>query len=135
MPKSKEHSKTTLAKAMECLIKGTLISCLFCVVLLFAASLGISLGMIGEGSEYRLTVFACIVATLAGGWYASRKLNGLWPGAVVGAAFGLCLLMIGVLLYEAKPLENGGIGIVGASVIGGALSGVIGGRKRSKRHR
>ena len=133
MQKNKDLNRAVPIRIMEGIIGGALLAILVCVFVLFGASVGISSGMVGEGMEYQLTLFACAVSTAIGGFFAVRRYRGFLVGIGTGIVYYLCLLTIGVLLYDVKPLEQGGLGILLASLVGGALPGLLGKNRRGKR--
>lgn len=135
MRKNKEVVQSVPLRVMSGVVLGALASLLLCVLVLLAAAMGMSSGAIGAGMEYRVTLLACVVSVLIGGLVAIKRYRSFLMGIGTGIAFYLCLLTIGVLFYEVQPMEQGGMGILFASLVGGCLAGILGDRRPKKKRR
>jgi putative membrane protein (TIGR04086 family) len=133
MQKGKEAGRSAPVKLMSGVLLGAAIAFLLCVGILLAAAVGISAGILGEGTAYQVTLLACLLSVTAGGLFAVRRHRSVLTGAATGVVFYLCLLTVGLALYEISPLERGNLGILGACLVGGALAGLLGGRAPKRR--
>lgn len=133
MRKNEEEQGIMLLQWGKAVLIGGGTAFLLCGIFLLLASLGISYGFLKAGQGYQITLVACVFGSFFGGLFAISRCSGrrLFVGLAVGGVLFLVLLTCGVLLYENFSLENGGIGLLGGTLCGGAASGILaGGGKR-----
>jgi len=136
MRKNEEERGTRLVQHMSAVLLGGVIALLVCLVLLFLCSLAISAGWLADRSMLQYTLASCVLSCLIGGRYAVSRCRSrtLLVGLGTGAVFFLLLLTIGIIFCSDMSVENHAVGLVLASLAGGALAGLLGGRpKRKKR--
>lgn len=129
-----EQGRKLIRYALGTLIGGAL-GLAVCFVFLLLASVGISVGWLGEGSMYQLTILGCVFGCFAGGLVAVRKCGarGLLVGLAVGVVHFLLLMTIGLLFFDTMTPEAGGIGLLCGSLCGGATAGLLGARPQRKK--
>lgn len=133
MRRNEEEQGMILLQWGKAVLMGGIAACLVCGLFLLLASFGISSGFLKAGQGYQITLVACVFGSFCGGLFAIGHCPGrrLFVGIAVGGVLFLALLTCGVLLYENFSLENGGIGILGGTLCGGAAAGILaGGGKR-----
>ena len=135
MRKNKELIQSIPIRIMTGVILGAVIAFFICLGILFVAAMGISQGVLEEGLQYQITLFACLVSVLVGGCVSFKYFKSVLMGFGTGIVFYLFLLTIGVLFYEVRPLDHGGIGILCSALVGGALAGAVHVRKPKKKRR
>ena len=131
--KNEEDQTAMLVRYGTGVVLGGVVALLVCLLFLLVASVGISKGMLREGMLYQLTIVGCVIGSFAGGMLAVRRCGSrtLIVGLCVGAVLFLLLLTIGVLFFDTKSVEQGGIGLACGCLCGGAAAGLLGGRKKS----
>lgn len=130
-----DQGKKLIRYALGIVIGGVL-ALAVCLVLLLLASVGISLGWLGEENMYQITILGCVFGCFVGGLTAVRKCGarGLLVGLAVGGVYFLLLLTVGLLFFDTMTPEAGGIGLLCGSLCGGAAAGLLGGgQKRRKK--
>ncbi len=134
MRKNEEEQGARLVRAMTRVILGGVAGLLFCLVLLLLCSIGISAGFLKESMMYQLVMVGCVAGGFLGGLSAVKRCRSrtLIIGLATGAVFFLLLLTAGVLFFKSVAPSEGGIGLLCASLFGGAVAGIMGGRPRRK---
>lgn len=132
---SDEEQGKKLIRYALCIVIGGILGLAVCFVFLLLASVGISLGWLGDGSMYQLTILGCVLGCFVGGLAAVRKCGarGLLIGLAVGVVYFLLLLTIGLLLFDTMTPETGGIGLLCGSLCGGAAAGLLGARPQRRK--
>lgn len=135
MRKTQEESGTRLLQSGKAALIGGALALAVCLVLLLAASFGISQGWLSTDLGDRITVVSCVLGSFAGGlWSARRAPTGaLLAGLASGAVLFLLLLTLGLLIFESASFENGALGLLCASLCGGAAAGALGAGSGGKR--
>ena len=105
MRKNEEEQSAKLIRFMSSILLGGVLALAVCLVFLFLCSVGI-----------------CRSRTLV-------------MGLCVGAVLFLLLLTAGLLFYPGMSIEEGGVGLLCACLIGGALAGLLGGKPKKKRRK
>lgn len=137
MRKSEEEQGTKIVHSMLGILLGGVVGFLVCVALLAVFSLLIARGLLDEDLMYRMAVAGCFVGALAGGTVSVRRAKGkrLFMGMAAGAAMFLLILILGAFLYSGFNPSDGGLGLLIASLAGGAAAGILGSRSRKKRRK
>ena len=137
MRKTEEEQGAKLVRFMSGLLVGGITSVVACIMFLLVCSIGISVGAIGEGQMYQLTVASCVFGSFLGGVVAVRKCGtaALPVGIAVGGIGFLLMLTAGVLLYGPEIGEGRGLGLLLGSLCGGAAAGLLGGKRKKRRRR
>lgn len=135
MGKGEEDQGARALRVIGHILLGGLVALVACMIVLVMASVGVAGGWLKEGLMPQLTVAACVVGTLVGGLTGVSRHRS--KGILVGSAVGLCLFLllvtIGSLFFEGMNVENGGGAILAGCLCGGALAGLLGGRRDPKR--
>lgn len=137
MRKSEESQSEKLLHLMSGVLMGAAVSAALCIMFLFACSVGISMGLISEDRIYQLTVAGCVFGSLLGGTAAVHKC-GTAPlpiGTAVGGIHFLLMLTIGFLLFGSDIAGGGGLGLLLGCLCGGAVSGMLGSKRRPRRRK
>jgi putative membrane protein (TIGR04086 family) len=137
MGKKEEEQASALVRLMSGILLGGALALLVCLAVLLICSVGISGGWIGEGNMTQVTLAGCVLGSFVGGLLAvSRsRTRRLLVGLGAGCVFFLLLLLIGVLFYPDVSVDGRGLGLLCASLVGGALAGLLGGRGKKKRRK
>lgn len=132
MRKSDEDQTALLVRCGTGVVLGGAAALPVSLVVLLLASVAISRGMLGEGLLYQVTVVSCVLGSLAGGLLAVRRCGtrALIVGLCTGAVLFLLLLTVGVLFFDARSVEQGGVGLACGCLCGGAAAGLLGGGKK-----
>ncbi len=135
MRKGEEDQGSRALRVMGHILLGGVVAMVACVVFLALASLGVAGGWLKEGLMVQLTVASCVVGALIGGLVAvgRHRSRGLLIGLFVGACLFLLLLTIGFLCFDSMSVENGGGAILAGCLCGGAMAGLLGGGRSSKK--
>jgi len=135
MRKGEEDQGTMLLRYGREVLLGGGLALAVSLLLLFLAAVGVSRGLLGAGLREQIAVVACVLGSFGGGLFAVRRCpaRGLFVGLAVGAVLFLLQLTLGLLIYDAPSLENGGIGILFSDLCGGAAAGILagGGKRRA----
>jgi len=105
------------------------------LMILLLGSAAVSNGILKEDAAPQLTAAACVLGCFAGGllacvrWKSRRLLGGLATGAVCY----LLILAIGLLINDALALGTQALIELAGCLCGGALAGMLGGRRKKKR--
>lgn len=136
MRKTEEEQGARLMRTTTGVLLGGAIALAVCMAVLFLCSIGISNGWFPERLMEQYTVFACALGGLIGGGVAVRRCGAgpLLAGLASGGILFLILLTVGVLFLHNTSVENGGAGLLGGALGGGAVSGLLGARPK-KKHR
>lgn len=141
MRKGEEDQGTMLLRYGREVLLGGGLALATSLILLFLTAAAISKGLLSAGLREQVTVVACVLGSFSGGLFAVRRCpaRGLFVGLTVGAVLFLLQLTLGLLIYEAPSLENGGLGALCGDLCGGAAAGILagGGKRRApkKKHR
>jgi len=145
MRKTQEESGARLLQSGKAALIGGVLALVVCLVLLLAASFGISQGWLSTALGDRITVVSCVLGSFVGGLWSARRApaGALLAGLASGAVLFLLLLTLGLLIFSTASFENGALSLLCASLCGGAAAGALGaggGRKKkspakAKRHR
>ncbi len=140
MRKNEEDQSALLVRCGTGVVLGGAVALLVSLVILFLASVAVSRGALGENLLYQVTVTACAAGAFAGGMLAVRRCGtrALIVGLCTGAVLFLLMLTVGVLFFDARSIERGGIGLASGCLCGGAAAGLLGGGKKRtvrKKHR
>jgi len=139
MRKTQDETGKRLLRSGKAVLLGAGAALLLCLLVLLIASVGVSQGLLPADAKYQITVVCCVVSAFCGALIALREsaAKGLLVGICVGAAFFLLLLSLGAIVYGTVSFENGGLGLLGAAVCGGAAAGILGGggEKKTKHRR
>jgi putative membrane protein (TIGR04086 family) len=137
MRKNEEEQASVLVRLMGGVLFGGVLALLVCLAVLLLCSAGISGGWIGEGRMTQVTLAGCVLGSLIGGAFAVSRCRSrtLLVGLGTGCVFFLLLLLIGVLFYPDVSVDGRGLGLLCASLVGGALAGLLGGRRKKKRRK
>lgn len=136
MGKGGEHNSNLMTMAIASLLGGAIAS-VVALLLLLLCSFAISAGMLSQKMELQMTIAACVIGSFFGGsvtrnrWGCKYLLAGLSAGGV----FFLILLTISLLGYGTMDIGGAGLGVMGGCLCGGAISGLLGGRKKKKKKR
>lgn len=130
MSRGRDNTAEAPFQSIVSVLIGAVCALIICVLILLAASVGISMGFCGEEGSYRITLGACLLSNLVGGLAAQLRSRGFYLGIGASAVFCLLLLTVGVCLLDAKPFESGGLGLMAAALLGGVLSALLMRRKR-----
>ena len=137
MRKNEEEQGAKLIRFMTSILLGGVLALAVCLIFLFLCSVGISKGWISDRFMVQCTLAGCVLGGLIGGVFAVRRCRArtLVVGLCTGAVLFLLLLTAGLLFYPGMSIENRGIGLLCACVIGGALAGLLGGKPKKKRRK
>jgi len=132
MRKNEEEQTAKLVRYGTGVVLGGAAALLVCLVVLLVAAVAMSRGTLGEHLVYQTAVVACVAGAFAGGLLAVRRCGArtLIVGLCTGAVLFLLLLTVGVLFFDARSMEQGGIGLACGCLCGGAAAGLLGGGKR-----
>ena len=138
MHKTEEEQGARLMRYCKAVLVGGALAFLICLAFLFAASIGISRGLLEAKLQYQLAVVACVLGSFVGGFLAVRACphRGLFVGLAVGGVLFLLVLTLALLFFDSMSFENGGLGLLCGALCGGAAAGILGGgpdRKKRKR--
>lgn len=137
MRKGEEDQGARLIRIIANILMGGAAALAVCLVFLFLCSVGISGGWLPEGAMYQLTISGCAVGGFAGGCLTAVRCGArtLLAGLGAGAVLFLLLLTAGVLIYGDLAVEERGLGLLFACLLGGALAGMLCSRPKKKRRR
>ena len=132
MRKNEEEQTAKLVRYGTGVVLGGAAALLVCLVVLLAAAFAISRGALGEHLVYQATITGCVAGAFAGGLLAVRRCGAraLIVGLCTGAVLFLLLLTVGVLFFDARSVEQEGIGLACGCLCGGAAAGLLGGGRR-----
>ena len=134
MGKAEERGTNAVQMATGVALGG-LLALGVALMILLAGAVAVSNGVLKEDSRSQLTAAACVLGCLAGGllacsrWRSKRLLGGLAAGAVCW----LLILAVGLLMSDEAQLGLQALAELACCLCGGALAGIMGGRKRKKR--
>ena len=127
MGKKEEDQSTRLIRCGIDVVCGGILALAVCFLFLLGASAAISVGAVGEQMLYQLTVAGCVLGSFAGGTFAVKRCGGaLLTGLTTGCVLFLLMLTIGTLCFDTVSLEEGGLGLLGGVLCGGAAAGLMG---------
>lgn len=134
---NEEDQGVKLVRFMSAILLGALLAVGISLMVLFLCSVGISGGWLSESYMLQYTLAGCVVGSFAGGLFAVLRCRAktLLVGLGVGCILFLLLLTIGSLLYTDTSLERRGVGLLCACLLGGALSGLLGGKQKKKKRK
>lgn len=137
MRKTEEEQSAKLIRLMSSILLGGVLALAVCLAFLFLCSVGISGGWVSDRYTVQCTLAGCALSCLIGGMFAVLRCRTrtLLVGLGVGAVLFLLLLTIGLLFYPGMSVENRGVGLLCASLFGGALAGLLGGKPKKKRRK
>lgn len=137
MRKNEEEQSVKLIRFMSSIILGGVLALTVCLVFLFLCSVGISSGWVSDRWMVQCTLAGCALGGLIGGMFAVLRCRTrtLVVGLSAGAVLFLLLLTVGLLFYPGMSIENRGVGLLCASLFGGALAGLLGGKPKKKRRK
>jgi putative membrane protein (TIGR04086 family) len=137
MRKTEEEQGTKVLYTIASVLLGSVLALVIAFVFLLICSILISGGWLKEGSMTPLTIGSCVIGSLFGGALAVKrcKTRTLVIGLCTGGAFFLILLTVSVFFYRNAAPDTGALGLLGGSLCGGALSGLMGGGKTKKKRR
>lgn len=137
MRKNEEEQYTKMTHYLCGALFGGLFAAAVCLLLLLFCSFGISKGWLNDGYMIQYTVAACVIGAFAGGRFAVRRCRTriLLLGLGTGLVFFLLLLSVGFILLHDVSLENHGVGLLCASLIGGTFAGFPRGKKKKKQRK
>lgn len=134
MGKSEERGADAVQMATGVALGGLLALGVELVILLLGA-IAVSNGILREDAAPQLTAAACVLGCFAGGllacskWKSRRLLGGLATGLVCY----LLILAVGLLMSDRTELGAQALIELAGCLCGGALAGMIGGRRKKKR--
>jgi len=134
MGKAEERGTNAIQMATGVALGGLLALGVELMILLLGA-VAVSNGILKEDAAPQLTVAACVLGCFGGGllacarWRSRRLLGGLATGAVCY----LLILAVGLLMSDALALGTQALAELAGCLCGGALAGMIGGRRKKKR--
>lgn len=105
------------------------------LVILLLGSVAISRGILKADAAIQLTLAACVIGCLIGGWFACSR----WPtrrllaGLAAGAVCFMLILAVGLLMSDDLELGTQALMELAACLCGGALAGLFSGRKKGKK--
>ena len=136
MGKTQDEHSVKMVRYIKYVVLGGLLGLAVCIVCLVLVAVGISRGFFDMDYLYQFTLLSCVVGSFFGGRWAIRRCvyRRLIVGILVGVVLFLIILTIGVIFFGGRP-ESGGIGLVCASLCGGAVSGIVGYGGKSKKKR
>lgn len=134
MYQGEKEQMRTAARVPGRVLMGGGIALAVSIVCLIAASAGIALGWLTEGSMQQLTAAACAVGAFAGGGVTVgvQTRRRTLCGACVGLALFAFLALIGTVLYDGIEADKNGAILLAACLCGGALSGALPRRRTGK---
>jgi putative membrane protein (TIGR04086 family) len=107
------------------------------LMILLLGSVAVSCGLLPETAGTQIIAVACVIGCFAGGRGACVQCpsHRQLAGVAVGAVCFFLILLIGLL--TADGLEVGAQGAIelAACLCGGALSGLLGGKRKKKKQR
>ena len=123
--------------AMCEVLKGGVLAGVTTILALLACSALVSAGALPVSAMYGAVLAVCVLGAMIGGIWAVRRVGtrSLLVGLGVGAVLFLLLLTAGLFVYKGASVANGGTGILCASLGGGAIPGLLGGKPKKKRRR
>lgn len=80
MRKNKELIQSIPIRIMTGVILGAVIAFFICLGILFVAAMGISQGVLEEGLQYQITLFACLVSVVIGGCVSFKYFKSVLMG-------------------------------------------------------
>lgn len=140
MRKGEGDGVSALNRMVGALLGGAAAAVISMILLLFCAA-AIAAGALPEALEQHAAIAACVVGSFCGGRMTCRRWGSrtLLAGLSAGAVLFLLLLTIGSIGANAAGGETGVVGILAASLCGGAAAGLLGrgrtGRKKRSRAR
>ena len=111
------------------ILKGLLISILFTFLCLIIFSILLVYTNLGENLMQPGIIVITGISILIGSSIGNRKANknGMISGAIIGGLYILCIYIISSIVNEGNFILNlNSILMMGASLIGGAIGGIIG---------
>ena len=134
MGKAEERGTNAVQMATG-VVLGGLLALGVALMILLAGAAAVSNGILKEDSLSQVTAAACVLGCFAGGllacsrWRSKRLLGGLAAGAVCY----LLILAVGLLMNDGAELGLQALVELAGCLCGGALAGMLGGRRRKKR--
>ncbi len=136
MRKNEEEQGAKVVRYMVNALWGGVLALAVCIVCLLAAAAGISKGWLGMDFLYQTALVGCVAGAFVGGRLAVRRSGSraLVMGLAAGLVLFLLLLTVGVAGFQSAPDERA-IGLLCASLCGGAAAGLLGKRGKKKKRR
>ena len=137
MRKNEEDQAAKLIQMMGSILLGGMAALAVSLFILFLCSICISAGLLSNRAMMQYTVAGCVIGGFAGGLFAVARVRAKTLLIGLGAAciqFFL-ILTIGFLFFTKSSIENHGVLLVLGSLIGGALAGTVGGKRKKKRRK
>ena len=137
MPKKEIEKGSQVSRCVRYSAFGAIVAMAACLVIIALGSFGVSHGWIAENNMKHFTIFACAFGCFIGGIFSSTKLkaNTLLAGIFVSAIVFAVKLLLGLLIYPEISIEEGGLALLLADLIGGALAGILCGKKKKKKRK
>ena len=134
MRKAEAHGGSAVQTVTAVMLGGLLALGVELMVLLLGA-VAVSNGILKEDAAAQITAAACVVGCLAGGLLASSRCGSrrLLGGLAVGAVCFLLILAVGLLMGDGLQLGAQALIELAGCLCGGAIAGMLCGRKRSKK--
>ena len=136
MYKKEEEQYSKILRYIGFVLLGGLLSLIVSVILILICAFAISSGWISDKYMMQYTIALCTLGSFIGSVFSVRCCGErlIFIGIGSGIVFFLLLLSIGFLFFTKSSIENHGVLLVLGSLIGGALAGTVG-RKRKKKRR
>lgn len=137
MRKKEEEQGAKVLRYMSCVLLAGVVALLTCFVFFCLCSFLISSGWIGSEHMIEYTIAVCVISSFLGGTFSISRYRAktLLVGVGTGIVLFLLLLTVGFLFFKSVSLENHGVGLFCASLFGGALAGLLGGKQKKKRRK
>ncbi len=137
MSKKEEEQGIQTLKLLCCVLLSGAMALALSVLLLFLCALLVSNGILSGNRMTQYAVAVCVISGFTGGVaaVAKCKCKTLLVGAGTGAVLFLLLLLVGILVFPGVSIENHGMDHLCASVLGGVLAGLLGGKSNKRRRR
>lgn len=119
------------------LLKGGVAAGVITILALLLCAVLMSVGLLREEWIEGTVLACCVIGSFVGGELCIKRVRSktILIGLAVGGILFLLLLTAGLLAFESSGMKQGGIGILCASLCGGGISGLLGGREKKKRRR
>lgn len=137
MRKNESDQGAKVVQYVSAILIGTVLALLICLLLLLLWSVLISLGLLNDRNMQQYTIVSSVLGGFFGGLFAVSRCRSrtLLVGAGVGCAMFLLVLTVSVIFFCDVSVEKRGIGLFGACLIGGVLSGLLGAKTKKKRRK
>lgn len=131
-----ERGANLMPMAVASLLGGA-VAAVIALLLLLVCAFMISSGTLPQTMDFQAVIAACVIGSFCGGTLTRKRWGSkpLLAGVSAGVIFFLILLTISLVVYGTMDIGGTGVGVMAGCLCGGAVSGLLGGRKKKRKKR